>query len=114
MTNIMRLVSRHFSETMHLSPEATARILAKVRLNLARDLDALEQGLENEDATRLAARLHKLKGDFSNIGLSGLAEMVLCLERECARLPREELRQTVTDLRQTVAPLLEEQERVPE
>ena len=106
MTDIMQAITRHFSETMNFGPEATGRILTKVRANLSVDLAALELCLESEDLDPVPARLHKLKGDFSNIGLTALADQVHDLEKAAGQKSGDELRDRIRVIRQTLSPLL--------
>lgn len=105
MTDIMHEVRRHFSQTMGLGPEATGRILAKVRETLARDLTALETVLRGGETEALPPRLHKLKGDLSNIGLAELAARVHGLQVEGLGGP--ELMARLEGLRRELSPLLE-------
>lgn len=106
MSEIMQAIMRHFNETMHFGPEATDRILAKARANLTVDLEALDRCLEAGDPAPVTARLHKLKGDFSNIGLTALADAVHDLEKTALQQSREALRERVRAIRKTLAPLL--------
>lgn len=106
MPDIMTEITRHFSQTMHLGAEATERILVKVRETLARDIAALEECLGKGDVSALPARLHKLKGDLSNIGLAELAAQAHGLQREGAMRPAHEMLDWVEQLKEALSPLL--------
>ncbi|MBI5518722.1 MAG: Hpt domain-containing protein [Desulfovibrio sp.] len=106
MSDTMSQITRHFSQTMHLGAEATERILAKVRETLGRDIAALEECLGKGDASALPARLHKLKGDLSNIGLTELAAQAHDLQQEGAARPPRAVLEWVEELKAALAPLL--------
>ncbi len=80
MTDIMQVISQHFSQTMHFSPEATDHIMVKIRATLSRDMESLERTLRDGDRAPVSAKLHKLKGDLSNIGLKDMADAVHALQ----------------------------------
>jgi len=103
----MQTIFRHFSQTMHFSPEATDHIMVKIRATLSRDMEALERTLGEGDRAPVSAKLHKLKGDLSNIGLQDMADAVHALQKDEAIHCLEELRQRVRALRQELSPLLD-------
>jgi HPt (histidine-containing phosphotransfer) domain-containing protein len=107
MTDIMQTISRHFSQTMHFSPEATDHIMVKIRATLSRDIEVLERTLREGDRAPVSAKLHKLKGDLSNIGLQYMADAVHTLQKDEAIHSLEDLRQRVRALRQELSPLLD-------
>lgn len=107
MPDITQEVFRHFARTMHLGPEATRRILVKVRETLGRDLEALRDCLSQDRRNELPARLHKLKGDLSNIGLTELSGRAHALQREEAGRGKDELLASLAEIRAELAPLLE-------
>lgn len=107
MTDIMQAILQHFSQTMHFSLEATEQIMVKIRATLSRDMASLEQALRDGDRAPVSAKLHKLKGDLSNIGLKDMADAVHALQKGEALHSLEELRQRVRALRRELAPLLD-------
>lgn len=107
MTDIMQAIHRHFSQDMHFSLEATDHIMVKIRATLSRDMEALERTLREGDRAPVSAKLHKLKGDLSNIGLKDMADAVHALQKDEALHSLEELRQRVQALRRELAPLLD-------
>lgn len=107
MPDIMQAILRHFSQTMHFSLEATDQIMVKIRATLSRDMESLELALRHGDRDPVPAKLHKLKGDLSNIGLKDMADAVHALQKDEALHSLEELRRQVQALRQELAPLLD-------
>lgn len=107
MTDIMQAIFQHFSQTMHFSPEATDHIMVKIRATLGRDMESLERTLRDGDRGPVSAKLHKLKGDLSNIGLKDMADAMHALQKDEALHSLEELRQRVRALRRALAPLLD-------
>ncbi len=105
MTDIRSTVRLHFTQTMGLGQDSAERLLQKAGDVLARDLEALEACIA-EGGADLGARLHKLKGDLSNIGLGDLAEAVHALGGHATPLPGAQLAEAVAGVRRTLAPLL--------
>jgi len=75
------------------------RILAKFQKHFAQDLDLLAEGVEAEDAERIAQVAHRLKGAAANVAAAGLRDQAAEIERlgRAGRLP--EIRPRVAGIR---------------
>ena len=75
------------------------RILGKFQKHFAQDLDLLAEGVEAEDAERIAQVAHRLKGAAANVAAAGLRDQAAEIERlgRAGRLP--EIRPRVAGIR---------------
>lgn len=108
MSDIAAVVAEHLSKTLGLGPVSAARIMAKAGTVLHREISALEADLGAEEGgglpENLAARIHRIKGDLANIGLSEQSRRVQELGR--SGLDAAEMALELARLRAELAPLL--------
>lgn len=110
MSDVAAAVAAHLSTTLGLGPASVASVMAKAGTVLTREIAALEAELAAVEGgglpENLAARIHRIKGDLANIGLSGQSGRVQELGRSDPPLGATELARELARLRSELAPLL--------
>lgn len=109
MSDVAAAVAQHLSKTLGLGPGSVASVMAKAGTVLTREISALEATLaacgEAELPADLGARIHRIKGDLANIGLSAQSRRVQELGRTEPPLRASELARELARLRAELAPL---------
>lgn len=104
MGDVAAAVAQHLSKTLGLGPASVAKLMAKAGTVLHRELAALEADLAQGLPEDLDRRIHRIKGDLANVGLSEQSRRVQELGR--AGLPAQELARELARLREELSPLL--------
>lgn len=104
MSDVTAVVAEHLSKTLGLGPASVASVMAKAGTVLHREISALEADLGEGLPENLAARIHRIKGDLANIGLSEQSRRVQ--ELGGSGLEAGELALELARLRAELSPLL--------